>query len=168
VTDTPVLSHYLAAIAYRAQKVLRGAPASFGNFRISRGVRTPCELVRHMASVLGYARTFFVGGIYRADPLPSFADEIARFHEMLESLREHFEGGVFVCITPHQLLQGPLSDVMTHIGQLALLRRLAGSPVPPEDFIYAEVSSENLSSEQADPIAPNDVWTTPEDDLASC
>ena len=56
MTDAPVLSHYLAAIAYRARKALRDAPASFGNVRVSRGVRTPRELVRHMASVLGYAQ----------------------------------------------------------------------------------------------------------------
>ncbi|MBU0596487.1 hypothetical protein KJ567_07380 [Candidatus Bipolaricaulota bacterium] len=158
------LAHYLGAIAYRAQKALRGAPADFGGFRMTSGVRTPAELVRHMTSVLGYARTFFVGGTYRPEPLPTLGAEISRFHEMLESLSEQIEHGAFERITPLQLLQGPLSDVMSHVGQLALLRRLAGSPVPPENFIFAAVSADNLGAKQPDPVAPDEEWTTPEDD----
>src|ERR687896_1658750 len=84
-----LLRHFLAALAYRTQKALRDAPAEFGDFRAAEGVRTPAELVRHMTSVLGYARTFFVGGSYRAEPLPTFDEEIARFHEMLASLSDH-------------------------------------------------------------------------------
>ncbi|MGB9180189.1 MAG: hypothetical protein WCB68_13235, partial [Pyrinomonadaceae bacterium] len=56
-----LLSHFLAALAYRTQKALRGAPVEFGSFRAAEGVRTPAELVRHMTSVLGYSRTFFIG-----------------------------------------------------------------------------------------------------------
>ena len=157
------LAHELAAIAYRVQKALRGAPAEFGGFRAMSGVRTPTELVRHMTSVLGYARTFFVGGTYRPDPLPTLEEEVSRLHEILGSLRGHFEQDGFERITPLQLLQGPLSDVMSHVGQLAFLRRLAGSPVPPENFIFAEVSASNLGSEQPEPVAPDKDWTTPED-----
>lgn len=157
------LAHDLAAIAYRLQKALRSAPADFGGFRAMSGVRTPAELVRHMTSVLGYARAFFVGGAYRPEPLPTLEQEVTRFHEMLESLSEEIGRGSFERITPLRLLQGPLSDVMSHIGQLALLRRLAGSPVPPEDFIFAGVSADNLGSEQPEPVAPDEVWTTPED-----
>ena len=63
-----LLRHFLAALAYRTQKALREAPAGFGDFRAADGVRTPAELIRHMTSVLGYARTFFVGGQYRPYP----------------------------------------------------------------------------------------------------
>src|SRR5918992_628972 len=84
-----LLRHFLAALAYRTQKALRDAPEGFGDFRAAEGVRTPSELVRHMTSVLGYARTFFVGGRYRPDPLPSLKEEAARFHEMLEDLARH-------------------------------------------------------------------------------
>ncbi len=62
-----MLRHCLAALAYRVQKALRGAPASFGTFQAGKHVRTPADLVRHMTSVLGYARTFFEGGHYRAE-----------------------------------------------------------------------------------------------------
>lgn len=61
-----LLVHFLAALAYRTQKALRDAPTEFASFSAGSGVRTPAELVRHMSSVLGYARTCFIGGQYRA------------------------------------------------------------------------------------------------------
>ena len=65
-----ILKHFLAALAYRTQKALRDAPPEFAEFRAAPKVRTPHELVRHMDSVLGYARTFLVGGSYRPPDLP--------------------------------------------------------------------------------------------------
>ncbi|HVF30689.1 MAG TPA: hypothetical protein VNA22_06940, partial [Pyrinomonadaceae bacterium] len=88
-----MLRHFLGALAYRTQKALRGAPETFADFRCGNGVRTPAELIRHMASVLGYARTFFVGGSYRPEPLPSFRDEVERFHENLALLRDELDAG---------------------------------------------------------------------------
>lgn len=154
-----LLMHYLAALAYRTQKALRGASADFADFDAGNGVRTPRELVRHMASVLGYARTMFRGGSYRPDPLDSFEDEIERFHGMLEDLSAHLEGGdPHPDVTLEQLLQGPFSDAMTHAGQLALLRRLHGSPIPPENFVEARVDPANVGSDQAEPRAPDAEW----------
>jgi hypothetical protein len=116
--------HFLAALAYRTQKALRGAPAGFAAFRAGNPTRTPKDLLRHMSSVLGYARTFFIGGSYQAEPLKSIEDEIVRFHSLLEHLTEHLDNATpLASITEEQLLQGPLSDAMTHAGQLALLRR---------------------------------------------
>ncbi len=155
-----LLRHFLAALAYRTQKALRDAPPDFGFFRAAEGARTPAELVRHMTSVLGYARTFFIGGQYRADPLPSLDEEIGRFHRMLEDVAEYIETGTPLLpgISAEHLLQGPFSDAMTHAGQLAMLRRLAGVPVPPENFIFAEIESERLGADQAEPVSPDEVW----------
>ena len=155
-----LLNHFLAALAYRTQKALREAPEDFGAFRAGDGVRTPAELVRHMASVLGYARTFFVGGHYRPEPLATFSEEVQRFHEMLGLLAQHLRNGdAFLDgMTEERLLQGPFSDAMTHAGQLALLRRLAGAPVPPENFIVAEIREERLGPDQAEPVSPDRVW----------
>lgn len=122
-----MLRHFLAAIAYRTQKALRDAPPSFGTFDAGSQVRTPTDLVRHMTSVLGHARMLFVGGRYHAEPLADLSAEIVRFHEMLVDLAHHLETGLRGT-TQERLLQGPLSDAMTHAGQLAMLRRLAGSP----------------------------------------
>jgi hypothetical protein len=154
-----MLRHFLAAIAYRSQKALRGAPASFAAFRAAPQVRTPHELVGHMNSVLGYARTFFVGGEYRPALLPDFEAEVLRFHSTLADLSRHLEEGTPLRGTsPEQLLQGPCSDAMTHAGQLAMLRRLAGSPVPPENFIVAKIHAANVGPDQPDPVSPDEVW----------
>ncbi len=159
-TKRKLLNHFLAALAYRTQKALRDAPEDFGSFRIIDGVRTPSELVRHMTSVLGYARTQFIGGSYWPDPLESLGDEIARFHEMLGMLAQHLRDGdpLIDGMTEERLLQGPFSDAMTHAGQLALLRRLAGNPVPPENFIVARIESDHLGPNQPQPVSPDKEW----------
>jgi len=155
-----LLGHFLAALAYRTQKALRDAPANFGSFRMEDGVRTPAELVRHMTSVLGYARTHFIGGHYWPEPLSSFDEEVIRFHEMLGTLAQHLRNGDVLLdgMTEERLLQGPFSDAMTHAGQLALLRRLAGAPVPPENFIVAEIRPDRLGPDQANPVSPDKIW----------
>lgn len=155
-----VLRHFLAALAYRTQKALRDAPAGFDSFRPAAGVRTPAELVCHMTSVLGYSRTFFVGGQYRPDPLGSLQAEAMRFHEMLVDLAHHLEAGTPLLegMSPERLLQGPLADAMSHAGQLAMVRRLFGSPVPPENFIVAHIDGERCGPQQAEPVSPDESW----------
>jgi len=154
-----LLRHFLAALAYRTRKALRDAPSDFGSFGAGQGVRTPIQLVRHMTSVLGYGRTFFVGGEYRADPLPSFEDEIDRFHKMLQDLADHLESGTALReTTPERLLQGPFSDAMSHAGQLAMLRRLAGIPVAPENFVFAQIDAERLGRDQTEAVSPDEIW----------
>jgi hypothetical protein len=154
-----LLRHFLAALAYRTQKALRDAPPEFADFRAAPLVRTPHELVRHMDSVLGYSRTFFLGGNYRPPVLPEFSAAIAHFHEILTDVARYIELGTELRnITPEILLQGPFSDAMTHAGQLALLRRLFGSPVPPENFVFAEIASENLGPHQPLPRSPDKDW----------
>src|SRR5688572_25822595 len=102
-----LLRHFLGALAYRTQKALRGSPAEFGDFEAGNQIRTPKELVRHMTSVLGYSRTFFIGGSYRPEPLDTFSDEIERFHEMLELVSTHLAGSDELNgIREEQLLQG--------------------------------------------------------------
>jgi len=155
-----LLRHFLAALAYRTQKALRDAPAGFADFRPQESVRSPVELVRHMTSVLGYACTHFTGGRYHPEPLPTLDAEITRFHQMIETLAGHIESAVPLKhgVTTERLLQGPLADAMTHAGQLALLRRLAGAPVPPENFVFAEIDPGRLGREQAMPAEPDKVW----------
>jgi len=155
-----LLRHFLAALAYRTQKALRDAPADFGEFRVVAEIRTPSELVRHMTGVLGYARTFLVGGSYHPEPLSSLQAEVLRFHEILGDLANHLEKGTPLRsgMSPARLLQGPFSDAMTHAGQLAMLRRFAGSPVPPENFIVADIDPKRVGPEQADPVSPDAIW----------
>ncbi len=99
-----------------------------------------------MTSVLGYARTLFLGGSYWPDPLPIFREEVLRFHKVLDNLSDHLEADhPLRDITPEQLLQGPFSDAMSHAGQLAMLRRLQGASIPPENFVFAEVDPSNVT-----------------------
>jgi hypothetical protein len=154
-----LLQHFLAALAYRTQKALRGAPESFADFRGGTNVRTPRELLLHMTSLMGYARTHFHGGEYQPSRVNTFAEEITRFHGMLAALRDDFANPELEArITDAQFLQGPLADAMTHAGQLAMLRRLAGSPVASENFIHADINPRNVSERQPEPAAPDEWW----------
>jgi hypothetical protein len=159
--DRELLRHFLAAIAYRTQKALRGAPDHYPAFSAGNRARTPVEILRHMTGVLGYARTFFVGGSYpvKPDPLPTFQGEIARFHDIVQAVGDLLrQDAPLREISTVQLLQGPFADVMTHVGQLAMLRRLADSPVPPENFIYADIRADRLSAQQPLPARPDAHW----------
>jgi hypothetical protein len=155
-----LLQHILAALAYRTQKALRDAPTDFSGFRAGTHVRTPHELLWHMTGLLGYARTQLRGGDYAPPQLPTFGDEIERFHVVLAALRDDFaDDSLTAQITDEQVLQGPLADAMTHAGQLAMLRRLAGKPVPSENFIFADILASNVSARQAEPRAPDPWWS---------
>lgn len=154
-----LLRHFLAALAYRTQKALRGAPDDFGEFSAGARTRTPHELVWHMTGVIGYARTMLHGGAFQPPRLATFAEEIARFHETLGALAADFDDPSLAArITDAQFLQGPLADAMTHAGQLAMLRRLAGWPVASENFIFADIRTENTGADQAAPAAPDRWW----------
>lgn len=159
--DKQLLQHFLAAIAYRTQKALRDAPPHYAEFPPGHETRTPVEILRHMTSLMGYVRTLFTGGSYPKfpEPLATFADEVERFHTMLQSVGELIAAERLPSeITTEQLLQGPFSDVMTHVGQLAILRRLAESPVASENFIYADIRRERLGADQSLPVRPDPDW----------
>ena len=139
----PLLRHFLAALAYRTNKALHEAPAGFGDFLVAPGTRTPAELVRHMTGVLGAARAAFIGRREPLDPLPTLEAEAGRFRERLDALTRDLASDAELSedTSMGQLLQGPLADAMTHAGQLAMLRRLAGSPIAAENFMRADIKA---------------------------
>jgi hypothetical protein len=154
-----MLQHFLAALAYRTQKALRDAPEGFGEFRVAPTARTPYELLWHMSGLIGYARTMLHGGDFEPPRLPTLAAEADRFHDLLAQLRDDLGNPALSArIRDEQFLQGPLADAMTHVGQLAFLRRLSGSPVPSENFIFATITADNLGVGQALPNAPDPDW----------
>lgn len=148
-----LIRHYLATLAYRFQKAVRGAPLEFADFDAGSGVRTPRELIRHMTHVLRYLQSEFEAGeSTKPDPL-AWQGEITRFHNILEKLdanladsKTDLQKAVF-----QKWLQGPLSDVMTHIGQIAMLRRLAGFPVEGESFRAADIQTGRVGPDQPNP-----------------
>ena len=147
-----IFRHFLAALSYRTDKTLRGAPEDFGAFEAGHGIRTPAQILSHMNGLIAYSRTFFIGGEPESDSLGNLKTEAARFRALLYSLSGDLESKLPLRgITHEQLLQGPLTDAMTHAGQLALLRRLAGDPITPENFIVADIQKDDLSANRPAP-----------------
>jgi len=98
-----MLHHFLAALAYRTQKALRGAPPHFSSFRAGHNVRTPHELIRHMDGVLGYARTYFIGGTYRPPEFTDFTDAVVHFRRPMKTGSPELQNSVSVT----QLMNSP-------------------------------------------------------------
>ena len=112
-----------------------------------------------MTGLMGYARTMMHGGSFEPPWSPKFSDEVARFHaELTKLLTDFADLSLTARISDEQFLQGPLADAMTHAGQLAMLRRLAGKPVPSENFILADIGADNVTAEQPAPVAPDRWW----------
>jgi hypothetical protein len=136
-----LLRHSLAAFAYRARKVLRDAPESFAVFRVGEtGARSPIEIVSHMGDVLDWALALARGGevAWRENAPRTWEQEVERFFASLQAFDGFLAQGAVVPM--ERLLQGPIADVLTHVGQLAMLRRLAGSPIQGENYFTAEMA----------------------------
>lgn len=150
-----LLRHFLATLAYRTQKAVRGAPEHYADLDAGQGVRTPAEILRHMTALLEYVRTRLDGSRRPTppDPPPTFDEEVERFHGELARLAEHLAAGAELTLsTVERLLQGPLSDAMTHVGQLAMLRRLAEAPIAPESYFEADIRADRLGPDQRIPL----------------
>lgn len=157
--ERQLLRHFLATLAYRTQKALKGASIDFASFKIQVGVRTPQQLLRHMNGVLNYALSHATEVETPLQNLATLLEEQMRFHDIIEQLSRHLDCDTsFSSTSAEQLLQGPFTDAMTHAGQLAMLRRLFGSPIPPENFHAAAISASNLSADQPEAAEPDAQW----------
>jgi hypothetical protein len=153
---TEMLRHFLASIAYHATKALKNAPENFPNLYVGEGVRTPLLILKHISSVLTYAHSFYEDYDDTYLDLRSWDFEVKRFYRTLEQLDKSIQVKPPKAVSEERLLQGPFSDVMTHIGQLSMLRRLAGSPIPSENFLYADIRKGVLGPDQPEPVAPDE------------
>ncbi len=159
MTGSELLRHHLAALAVRVQHAVRGAPDAFASFSVGRGVRTPLELVQHVAGVLDRGAALLRGAPPSSvGPRPgSTLDEaVAAVHAALAELDALL---LDPDVAPtrdatERLLHGPLVDAATHVGQLVLLRRLAGSPVAPVSHLRAEVRAGDVGPDVPSPPAP--------------
>ncbi len=147
-----LLRHAVATIAYRGAKAVRGAPDSFAAFGAGGNVRTPAQILAHVGDIFDWALSLAKGEQAWKDsaPLPWDA-EVARFHAALESFDRYLSSGEPVRETPERLLQGPVADALTHVGQIAILRRMAGAPVRGENYYRAEIAAGRLGPDQAEP-----------------
>ena len=147
-----MLRHTLATLAYRGGKAVRDAPVSFASFSASEGARTPGQILAHIGDLLDWALAIAKGQPHWHDssPLP-WDQEAARFFEGLARLDAYLASEAGIAAPPETLFQGPIADALTHVGQLAMLRRMAGLPVRGENYFVADIAAGRVGSEQARP-----------------
>jgi hypothetical protein len=146
------LRHSVATLAYRGGKVLRGAPESFGAFRAADTSRTPSEILAHLCDLLDWSASHVRGReAYRTSTPAAWDADVARFFGALRALDDALVQTGRPFEWP-RLLQGPIADALTHVGQLALLRRLAGFPLRGESYFRADIAAGRVGPEQAAPI----------------
>jgi len=147
-----ILRHLIATLAYRAAKVLRDAPSGFGEFSNGPTIRTPVQILAHMADLMGWAVRMAQGEyVWRADGSRSWDVEVGRFFDGLRELDRVLASDAPLGHSPEMLIQGPLADALTHVGQLAMLRGAAGSPIRPESYARSEIVAGRVGLEQAPP-----------------
>ncbi len=147
-----LLRHTLATLAYRGGKTLRGVPDGFADFRVAPGTRTPAEILAHLGDLLEWARSQVQGKAawHDSPPLP-WEQEVARFFAALDALDRQLAADVPDKFQAERFFQGAIADAFTHVGQLAMLRRLAGGPLRGENFARADIAAGRVGPEQAAP-----------------
>lgn len=147
-----LLRHTLATVAYRGGKALRGAPDHFGTFHIGDKTRTPAQILAHMGDVLDWALSIAQGKeTWRnSSPLPWNA-EVDRFFGALQKFDDYLASAEPLNGSAEGLFQGPVADALNHIGQIAMLRRLAGSPILGENYFKAGIAVGRVGLDQAAP-----------------
>ena len=147
-----MLRHTLATLAYRGGKAVRDMPDAVAAFRASATTRTPAEILAHVGDLLDWSLALADGRHEWHDSKPRpWPDEVSRFFRGLAALDARLADGRPLACTPERLFQGPIADALTHVGQLALLRRMAGSPVKGENYWKAEIAAGRVGPEQEAP-----------------
>lgn len=147
-----LLRHALATLAYRGGKTIRGAPADFGRFEIGPSSRTPGKILAHIGDLLDWALSMAKGAqTWRDSPAEDWEKDVRRFFDGLRRLDDYLASDAPLATTPEKVLQGPIADALTHVGQLAMLRRLAGSAVKGENYFKADITTGRVGAEQSAP-----------------
>jgi hypothetical protein len=147
-----LLRHALATLAYRGGKAVRGAPEGFAAFPVVAGVRGPGRILAHIGDLMDWALTIAAGKRQWHDstPLP-WEQEVERFFAALKKFDDYLASTEPVQTSPEKLLQGPIADALTHVGQIAMLRRMAGGPLKGESYYEAEISCGRVGAGQTPP-----------------
>jgi hypothetical protein len=144
--------HTLATLAYRAGKALRNAPDTFAAFHGGEGLRTPEEVLAHMGDLFDWALSIAKGKQAWQNSKPLLWEkEVERFFAALQSFDDFLASGAAVEAPLEKLFQGPVADALTHVGQLAILRRAAGAAVKGENYYKAEITVGRAGADQASP-----------------
>lgn len=145
-----LLRHTVATLAYRGGKAVSNAPEGFNEFRLNDGTRTPAQILAHIGDLLDWALSIAKGKQtwHNSTPLP-WDQEMARFFAALESFDSYLASDEPLGAAEEKLFQGPIADALTHVGQIAMLRRIAGCPVKGENYYRAEIESGRVGPEQS-------------------
>lgn len=147
-----LLRHAVATVAYRGAKAVHAVAPDFAAFRPAGTARTPGEILAHIGDLFDWARSLAAGEQVWHDsaPLP-WVEEVERFFRSLAAFDACLASEQPLGSAPEKLLQGPIADALTHIGQIAMLRRLAGSPMRGESYFKADIRAGRVGPDQATP-----------------
>lgn len=146
------LRHTVATLAYRTGKTLRDAPDSFADFTPGKALRTPVQILAHMGDLLDWALSMARGKTVWENSRPKpWPGEVERFYAALKALDDYLGSAKKLHVSAEQMFQGPMADALTHTGQLAMLRRIAGVPVRGENYYVADIVSGRVGPNQAAP-----------------
>jgi hypothetical protein len=149
--DLNMLRHAVATLAYRCNRAVDGAPAEFGSFRPSPKTRTPCEILAHMGDLFDWALHLADGKqVWHYSPALEWSAAAARFFAALEAFDRRLERDEPVR-DAERIFQGPVADALTHVGQLAMLRNMAGCKMRGENYFAANIRAGNVGAQQAPP-----------------
>ena len=138
-----MLRHLLATLKFRTDIAIAGVKEEYTAFEVGYGVRTPVELLSHMANVLHSAHTALTGESHPRGVTGTWVEETARFYGIIDKLDQSVKVGMTQSReTIEKVLQGPLSDVLTHVGQLLMIRRMSGDPTKGTNYFSATIKSE--------------------------
>lgn len=147
-----MLRHALATLAYRGGKAVRGAPPGFETFQAGPDSRTAGQILAHIGDLMDWAIPLADGRhLWREAPPSPWPQEVERFFAALRALDERLASAAPLGTTAERLFQGPIADAFTHVGQIALLRRLAGAAVRGENYYKATIEAGRVGAEQAAP-----------------
>lgn len=147
-----LLRHTLATVAYRGGKALRGAPDHFASFHIGDKTRTPAQILAHMGDLFDWALSIAQGkqSWHNSTPL-AWNAEVERFFATVKKFDNYLASGQPLDTSAEGLFQGPVADALHHIGQIAMLRRLAGAPIKGENYFKADITAGRVGPEQSSP-----------------
>ena len=147
--DREFLRHTLATVAYRGGKVARDAPEGFSDFTINPKSRTPGQILAHIGDLFDWALSLAQGQHIWKDSGPqTWEQDVERFHLGLAKLDAYLASNAPLGFPAEKIFQGPIADALTHIGQIAMLRRLAGSPVKGENYFRANIQPGRVGQDQ--------------------
>lgn len=149
---TVLVRHTLATLAYRGGKALAGVPAEFAGFRAGETTRTPAEILAHIGDLLDWALSLAEGReAWHNSPPLAWEQGTARFFAALKAFDNRLSSDAPLGCSEEGLFQGPIADSFTHVGQIAMLRRLAGCPVRGENYHKADIAVGRVGPEQGKP-----------------